>query len=120
MLLTNIIRKINKFYLKNSVLKLKKLQGSVLVLQYLTFKSLTRVQQFTGICIKVKKRNLNTYITLRNVVNNFGTELTMFLHSPLLRNYYIVEKKHKRSSKLYFLRNKPLKFSFVKYKIIKK
>jgi ribosomal protein L19 len=76
---------------------------------------------FTGLCIKVSKKsmmNSNTAFCLRNVFGKVSVEVNFNLYSLCRVSYklldYARKKVYYKSSKLYYLRTKPNKESWVK------
>ena len=70
-----------------------------------------RTQVFTGICIGKKNRGMGSSFTVRSVVGNFAVERTFPLFSPNIKGMEILERRKVRRAKLYYLRDKPLRFS---------
>ena len=70
-----------------------------------------RTQIFTGICIGKKNRGMGSSFTVRSVIGNFAVERTFPLFSPNIKGMEILERRKVRRAKLYYLRDKPLRFS---------
>lgn len=76
---------------------------------------------FTGLCIAVKKKSMllnNTTFKLRNILGKVAVEIHFNLYS-LCRGFYTLlnfarKKIYYKSAKLYYLRKKPNKESWVK------
>ncbi|ETN87934.1 50S ribosomal protein L19 [Thermus sp. NMX2.A1] len=64
----------------------------------------TRVQNFEGIVIKIKRNGYNTSFTVRKVSYGVGVERIFPLNSPLIENIEIVQRGRARRAKLYFIR----------------
>ncbi|GAB5601788.1 50S ribosomal protein L19 [Thermus sp. FJN-A] len=64
----------------------------------------TRVQNFEGIVIKVKRNGYNTSFTVRKVSYGVGVERIFPLNSPLIEKVEIVQRGRARRAKLYFIR----------------
>ncbi|MFN4071996.1 MAG: 50S ribosomal protein L19 [Thermus sp.] len=64
----------------------------------------TRVQNFEGIVIKVKRNGYNTSFTVRKVSYGVGVERIFPLNSPLIEKIEIVQRGRARRAKLYFIR----------------
>ncbi|WP_038056964.1 50S ribosomal protein L19 [Thermus amyloliquefaciens] len=67
----------------------------------------TRVQNFEGIVIKVKRNGYNSSFTVRKVSYGVGVERIFPLHSPLIERIEIVQRGRARRAKLYFIRGLP-------------
>lgn len=64
----------------------------------------TRVQNFEGIVIKIKRNGYNTSFTVRKVSYGVGVERIFPLNSPLIEKVEIVQRGRARRAKLYFIR----------------
>lgn len=64
----------------------------------------TRVQNFEGIVIKVKRNGYNSSFTVRKVSYGVGVERIFPLNSPLIEKVEIVQRGMARRAKLYFIR----------------
>ncbi|WP_243030300.1 50S ribosomal protein L19 [Thermus altitudinis] len=64
----------------------------------------TRVQNFEGIVIKIKRNGYNTSFTVRKVSYGVGVERIFPLNSPLIERIEIVQRGRARRAKLYFIR----------------
>ncbi len=71
--------------------------------------------KFVGICIAKRKVNTpgSTFI-LRNVVDGIGVEMMFELYSPAIKEIQVLKLEKRRRAKLYYLREKPPKYSTVK------
>ena len=65
----------------------------------------TRVQNFEGIVIKIKRNGYNTSFTVRKVSYGVGVERIFPLNSPLIEKIEIVQRGRARRAKLYFIRD---------------
>jgi large subunit ribosomal protein L19 len=72
-----------------------------------------RTQIFTGICIARKNRGLGSSFTLRTMLGNVGVERQFPLYTPNIKDLTVIERKRVRRSKLYYLRDRPARFSRV-------
>lgn len=74
-----------------------------------------KVKDFIGICIANRKKGKNHNIVLRNSIYGVGVEYTFYLYSKSLVSFYHypVSKGKFTSSKLYYLRERPLRYSKV-------
>lgn len=64
----------------------------------------TRVQNFEGIVIKIKRNGYNTSFTVRKVSYGVGVERIFPMNSPLIEKIEIVQRVRARRAKLYFIR----------------
>ena len=65
----------------------------------------TRIQDFEGIVIRIRRNGFNTTFTVRKVSYGVGVERIFPLHSPLIQKIDIVQRGRARRAKLYFIRN---------------
>ena len=65
----------------------------------------TRIQDFEGIVIRIRRNGFNTTFTVRKVSYGVGVERIFPLHSPLIQKIDIVQRGWARRAKLYFIRN---------------
>ena len=65
----------------------------------------TRIQDFEGIVIRIRRNGFNTSFTVRKVSYGVGVERIFPLHSPLIQKIDIVQRGRARRAKLYFIRN---------------
>ena len=65
----------------------------------------TRIQNFEGIVIKVKRNGYNSSFTVRKVSYGVGVERIFPMNSPLIERVEIVQRGRARRAKLYFIRN---------------
>lgn len=73
---------------------------------------------FAGICISRRKINqLGSTFILRNVINGTGVEVMYELYSPAIREIKVLKLERRRRAKLYYLRDKPQKYSTVNEKM---
>lgn len=73
--------------------------------------------KFVGICISQRNNGLGSTFILRNVLNGMGVEKMFELYSPALREIKVLKLERRRRAKLYYLREKPLRFSTVSEKM---
>ncbi|KAJ2003508.1 hypothetical protein GGI02_004531 [Coemansia sp. RSA 2322] len=63
---------------------------------------------FTGVCIAIYRRGIDTSFILRNVVQRVGVEMRFMAYSPLVKRIEIVHKgTGYRRAKLFYLRENP-------------
>lgn len=73
---------------------------------------------FAGICISRRKiKQLGSTFILRNVINGVGVEMMYELYSPALKEIKVLKLERRRRAKLYYLRDKPAKYSTVNEKM---
>ena len=65
----------------------------------------TRIQDFEGIVIRIRRNGFNTTFTVRKVSYGVGVERIFPLRSPLIQKIDIVQRGRARRAKLYFIRN---------------
>ena len=65
----------------------------------------TRIQDFEGIVIRIRRHGFNTTFTVRPGSYGVGVERIFPLHSPLIQKIDIVQRGRARRAKLYFIRN---------------
>lgn len=87
--------------------------GDVVQLTMVVPENRRRTQRFTGICIARKNRGLGSSFTLRTMLGNVGVERMFPLYSPNIKELVVVERKRVRRAKLYYLRDRPARFSRV-------
>ena len=66
----------------------------------------TRIQDFEGIVIRIRRNGFNTTFTVRKVSYGVGVERIFPLHSPLIQKIDIVQRGRARRAKLYFIRTR--------------
>ena len=73
---------------------------------------------FVGICISRRKINQpgSTFV-LRNVISGVGVEMMYELYSPAIKEIKVLKLERRRRAKLYYLRDKPAKYSTVNEKM---
>jgi len=64
----------------------------------------TRVQNFEGIVIKIRRNGYNSSFTVRKVSYGVGVERIFPFNSPLIEKVEIVQRGRARRAKLYFIR----------------
>ena len=77
----------------------------------------TGTSKFVGICIARRNKGLGSTFILRNVIGGVGVEIMYELYSPAIREIEILKLERRRRAKLYYLRDKPLKYSTVSEKM---
>ena len=79
-----------------------------------------RVQNFEGVCIAKKNRNINSSFTVRKISFGEGVERTFALYSPIVDTIKVVRSGKVRRAKLYYLRDRTGKSARIAEKIKKK
>jgi large subunit ribosomal protein L19 len=64
----------------------------------------TRIQNFEGLVIKIKRNGYNSSFTVRKVSYGVGVERIFPFNSPLIEKVEIVQRGRARRAKLYFIR----------------
>ena len=72
-----------------------------------------RRQIFTGICIARKNRGLGSSFMLRTMLGNVAIERLFPLYAPMIKDLTVLDRKKVRRAKLYYLRDRPARFSRV-------
>lgn len=74
--------------------------------------------RFAGICISRRKINQpgSTFV-LRNVISGIGIEMMYELYSPAIKEIKVLKLERRRRAKLYYLRDKPAKYSTMNEKM---
>ena len=79
----------------------------------------TRIQNFEGVCISKKNRNINSSFTVRKISFGEGVERTFALYSPIVGSIKVVRSGKVRRAKLYYLRDRKGKSARIAEKIKK-
>ena len=78
---------------------------------------------FTGICISVSRKNINSSFILRNVLNFEAFEQRFLVYSKIIKNIILLKRlkfeKPLKLSKYYFIRTLPTKLSEIKFNLYK-
>ena len=78
-----------------------------------------RIQNFEGVCIAKKNRDINSSFTVRKISFGEGVERTFALYSPIIGSIKIIRSGKVRKAKLYYLRNRKGKSARISEKISK-
>ena len=78
-----------------------------------------RIQNFEGVCIAKKNRDINSSFTVRKISFGEGVERTFALYSPIIGSIKIVRSGQVRRAKLYYLRDRKGKSARISEKIKK-
>ena len=87
--------------------------GSYLAVTRADSYSPTGTTKFVGICIARRSKGLGSTFILRNVINGIGVEIMYELYSPAIKEIQVLKLERRRRAKLYYLRDKPPKYSTV-------
>ena len=79
-----------------------------------------RIQNFEGVCIAKKNRDINSSFTVRKISFGEGVERTFALYSPVVGSIKVIRSGKVRRAKLYYLRDKKGKSARIAEKIKKK
>tara|TARA_B000000441_G_C21623990_1_gene279316 strand:+ start:61 stop:558 length:498 start_codon:yes stop_codon:yes gene_type:complete len=79
----------------------------------------TRIQNFEGICIAKKNRDINSSFTVRKISFGEGVERTFALYSPVVGSIKVIRSGKVRRAKLYYLRDREGKSARIAEKIKK-
>ena len=91
--------------------------GSYLAVTRADPHSPTGTTRFVGICISRRNKGLGSTFILRNVIGGIGVEMMFELYSPAIKEIQVLKLERRRRAKLYYLRDKPLKYSTVSEKM---
>ena len=78
-----------------------------------------RVQNFEGVCIAKKNRNINSSFTVRKISFGEGVERTFALYSPVISSIKVIRSGQVKRAKLYYLRDRKGKSARIAEKIKK-
>tara|TARA_B100000401_G_scaffold385591_1_gene289395 strand:+ start:286 stop:783 length:498 start_codon:yes stop_codon:yes gene_type:complete len=79
----------------------------------------TRIQNFEGVCIAKKNRDINSSFTVRKISFGEGVERTFALYSPVVGSIKVIRSGKVRRAKLYYLRDREGKSARIAEKIKK-
>ena len=78
-----------------------------------------RIQNFEGVCIAKKNRDINSSFTVRKISFGEGVERTFALYSPVVSSVKVVRSGKVKRAKLYYLRDRKGKSARIAEKIKK-
>ena len=78
-----------------------------------------RIQNFEGVCIAKKNRNINSSFKVRKISFGEGVERTFALYSPVVSSIKVIRSGKVRRAKLYYLRDREGKSARIAEKIKK-
>ena len=76
-----------------------------------------RTQDFTGVCIAIRKKGAGSNFIVRKMSGEIAVERNVMLYSPLLVYVKVVRRGVVRRAKLYYMRNLRGKAARIKEKI---
>ena len=79
-----------------------------------------RIQNFEGVCIAKKNRDINSSFTVRKISFGEGVERTFALYSPIIDSIKVIRSGKVKRAKLYYLRDRKGKSARISEKITKK
>ena len=79
--------------------------------------SVTGITKFVGICIARRNKGLGSTFILRNVMEGQGVEMMFELYSPAIKEIQVLKLERRKRAKLYYLRDKPQRYSKVNEKM---
>ena len=79
-----------------------------------------RIQNFEGVCIAKKNRDINSSFTVRKISFGEGVERTFALYSPIISSIKVIRSGKVKRAKLYYLRDRKGKSARISEKIKKK
>ena len=79
----------------------------------------TRIQNFEGVCIAKKNRNINSSFTVRKISFGEGVERTFALYSPIIGSIKVIRSGKVKRAKLYYLRDRKGKSARIAEKLKK-
>ena len=100
----NIIRNIEKSYLKKELPKLK-IGDNVKIGVKIIEGNKERIQFYEGTILAQKNSSINTTITVRKTLQGIGIERIFLIHSPKIHSITVLRSSKVRRSKLYYLRD---------------
>ncbi|EGD82086.1 hypothetical protein PTSG_02766 [Salpingoeca rosetta] len=87
--------------------------GSILRVTYYEALSRNTPKRMVGLCIGRRNAKLGSVFTIRNVDEGVAFEAKFDLYSPLIAKIEVLELARRRRAKLYYLRDRPDKESYV-------
>ena len=78
-----------------------------------------RIQNFEGVCIAKKNRDINSSFKVRKISFGEGVERTFALYSPVIGSIKVIRSGKVRRAKLYYLRDRRGKSARIAEKIKK-
>ena len=82
--------------------------------------NVARIQDFTGVCIAIRRKGVGTNFIVRKMSGDVAVERNIMLYSPLVAYVKCDRKGVVRRAKLYYMRNLRGKAAKIKKKITNK
>lgn len=82
--------------------------------------NVARIQDFTGVCIAIRRKGVGTNFIVRKMSGDVAVERNIMLYSPLVAYVKCDRKGVVRRAKLYYMRNLRGKAARIKEKITNK
>lgn len=101
--MNDIINNLEKTYMKKKI-PIFRPGDTVKIGIWVTESSKKRLQFFEGIVISIRRKGLNSTLTIRKISNNEGVERTFLIHSPNIDQITVKRCGVVRKAKLYHLR----------------
>ena len=79
-----------------------------------------RIQNFEGVCIAKKSRDINSSFTVRKISFGEGVERTFTLYGPVIDSIKVIRSGKVRRAKIYYLRDRTGKSARIAEKVRKK
>ena len=79
-----------------------------------------RIQNFEGVCIAKKNRDINSSFTVRKISFGEGVERTFALYSSIIGSIKVIRSGRVRRAKLYYLRDRKGRSARISEKIKKR
>ncbi|KAI9140308.1 translation protein SH3-like domain-containing protein [Paraphysoderma sedebokerense] len=83
--------------------------GSIVRVNSLTSTSKQKTISFAGVVISIRRKGIDTSMTVRNYVLGTGVEQCYKVYSPMITEIKLLKRGDFRRSKLYYLRDQPKK-----------
>jgi len=81
--------------------------------------NVARIQDFTGVCIAIRKKGAGTNFLVRKMSGDIAVERNVMLYSPLVAYVKCDRKGLVHKAKLYYMRNLRGKAARIKEKVVK-
>ncbi|KAJ1990977.1 hypothetical protein GGI25_003830 [Coemansia spiralis] len=98
----------SKLFVRRAAPRDRMCAGDVVFVETKNSTSDSGTTSFTGVCIAIYRRGVDTSFILRNVVQKVGVEMRYMAYSPLVKRIEILQKGVGfRRAKLFYLRDNP-------------
>lgn len=118
-MLSEVVEFSNKFVVAKSEAKIDKFSvgDTITVGLKIVDGNAIRTQDFTGVCIAIRKKGAGTNFIVRKMSGEVAVERNVMLYSPLVAYVKVVRRGVVRRAKLYYMRNLRGKAARIKEKI---